>query len=280
MDLLIDNQGVKTKLSELGLFLIDFNDDSISIDRERVTIKNRSGYKPSRNLFRDKIIDVNAKLLASDLYSLEEIKDKLNALLMTQSSFYVTKLLPANKDLYQFETPGQKKGFDLTKIQTKEYKYRYQVFLSNQINYEFIGKTDQGLLYDVSFSLVTDSLPFGQTKPINEVLTGNLINYSGTADCSQLEWPWYLKLTATESVPGQFYFSIGGQRFSYNSDVTIKANDVFLLKGYENTLNGLNINHKTNYQHFVLLTTTNNRLTFTTNFKGKIELINKTELYK
>lgn len=280
MDLLIDNQGVKTKLSELGLFLIDFNDDSISIDRERNTIKNRSGFKPSQNVFREKIIEVGAKLLVSDLYALEERKDSLNALLATKNSYYVTKLLPIKNSLYDFETPGQKTGFDLLKIQTKEYKYRYQVFLSNQISYDFIGKTDEGLLYDVSFSLVTDSLPFGQTKPVNEVLTGNLINYAGTADCSQLEYPFFFRLTATEASIGQFYFSVGNQRFEYKNALDIKVNDTFLLKGFENTLNSSNINSKTNYQHFILQATPTKKLSFSTNFKGKVELMNKVELYK
>lgn len=280
MDLLIEKQDVKTKLSELGLFLIDFNDNSPSIDRERNSIKNRNGFKSSKNYFKEKLISVNAKTLVKDLYVLEELKDKLNALLMTSDSFYVTKLLPIDSKFYGFEVPGQKSSLDLNNIATKEYKYRHQVLLSDRITFNFIGKTDQGLLYDVSFNLVTDSLPFGQTKPVNEVLTGNFINYAGTQDCSQLEWPWHLKLTASEAATGQFYFTIGNQRFEYKSDVAIKVNDVFLLKGFENLLNGRSVNHESNYQHFILMANSTGRLTFSTNFKGKIELINKTELYK
>lgn len=279
MDLLIEQNGIKTRLSDLGLFLIDFDDKSASIEHERKTIKSRNGYKPSKTYFRAKTLSINAKLLIANLYSFEEKKDELNALLATQLPFYITKLLPID-DLYSFELPGEKLGFDFKQIATKEYKYRYEVYLSNEINYSFIGKTDQGLLYDISFNLATDSLPFGQTKSINEVLTGNLINYAGTQDCSQLEWPWYLKLTANEAATGQFYFSIGSQRFEYKSDVAIKNGDIFLLRGYENTLNGLNINHKTNYKNFVLQANPSKRLTFTTNFKGKVELMNKTELYK
>lgn len=279
MDLLIESQAIETKLSDLGLFLIDFDDKSPSIDHDRKTIKNRNGYKPSKSYFRTKTMRVTANLLASSLYSFEEKKDEINALLVTQLPFYVTKLLPT-KELYDFELPGQKTGFSLKGIPTKEYKHRYEVFLNNEIDYNFIGKTNQGLLYSVSFNLATDSLPFGQTKPINEVLTGNLINYAGTQDCSQLEWPWYLKLTASEAATGQFYFSVGNQRFEYKSDTAIKANDVFLLKGFENTLNGINVNHKTNYKHFVLLATPAKKNSYSTNFKGKIELINKVELYK
>lgn len=280
MDLLIENKNVKTKLSDLGLFLIDFNDSSASIERDRQSIKNRNGFKSTKNYYRDKLISVNAKLLASDLYSLEETKDNLNALLMTSDAYYVTKMLPVEKNLYNFETPGQKSSLSLNAMKTKEYKYRYQVLLSDKVTYNFIGKTDQGLLYDVSFNLVTDNLPFGQTKTINEVLTGNLINYAGTQDCSQLEWPWQFKLTASETAGGQFYLSLGSQRFEYKSDVSIKVNDVFLLKGFENTLNGLSVNQKTNYQHFILMTSPTKKLSYSTNFKGKIELINKTELFK
>lgn len=279
MDLLIEQQGVKTRLSDLGLFLIDFDDKSPSIEKDRKTIKNRNGYTPSKSYFRAKVLTVSAKLLVTSSYALEEKKDEINKLLVTQLPFYVTKMLPT-KDLYDFEVPGQKTGFNYKNIDVREYKYRYEVYLSTEISYSFIGKTEQGLLYEISFSLTTDTLPFGQTKPVNEVLTGNLINYSGTADCSQLEWPWQFKLTATEAATGQFNFILGSQRFEYKSDATIKLNDIFLLKGFENTLNGLNINHKTNYQHFVLFSTSTNKLTFSTNFKGKIELINKTELYK
>lgn len=279
MDLLIEQNGIKTRLSDLGLFLIDFDDKSPSIEHERKSIKNRNGYVPSKSYFKAKTMSVNAKLLVPSLYAFEEKQDELNGLLVTQLPFYVTKMLPTN-DLYQFEIPGQKTGFNFKKVDVKEYKYRYEVYLSNEIDYSFIGKTNQGLLYGISFNLATDSLPFGQTKPINEVLTGNLINYSGTADCSQLEWPWQIRLTASEASTGQFYFSIGSQRFEYKNDTAIKVNDVFLLKGFENTLNGLNINHKTNYQHFVLLANATKKLSFLTNFKGKVELINKTELYK
>lgn len=279
MDLLIEQNGIKTRLSDLGLFLIDFDDKSASIEHERKTIKSRNGYKPSKTYFRAKTLSVSAKLLTTDLYSLEEKKDELNALLVTQLPFYVTKLLPID-DLYSFELPGETTEFDFKQVATKEYKYRHEVYLSNEINYSFIGKTDQGLLYDISFNLATDSLPFGQTKPVNEVLTGNLINYAGTQDCSQLEWPWYLKLTANEATVGQFHFSIGSQKFEYKSEDAIKNGDVFLLRGYENTLNGLNINHKTNYKDFILQANPSKRLAFTTNFKGKVELMNKTELYK
>lgn len=279
MDLLIEKQGVKTKLSDFGLFLIDVVDDDFSIERDRQTLKNRNGYLPSKNYVRDKLIRVSAKLNVSSLQELETTKNNLNALLMSPEPIFIRKMLPIKKGFYDFELPGSKSNFDLEEIETKELDYGYFVWLSNAIQYTFLGKKETGLLYNLVIEFTTDMLPYAQTKPINEVLSGGEISYKGNAECSQLEYLFYFKLTADQQKAGNFKLKVGSKEFIYKTPADIKSGDVFLLKGFENLLNGLNINNRTNYQYFVLEPSANDTINYTTDFPGKIELINKVEFY-
>lgn len=273
MDLLIEQKGKKTKLSDLGLFLIDFNDQSPYVEKDRKGIKNRHGCKPSKSYFKSKSMIVSGKFLGRNMFEVEEKKDDINALLVTQLPFYVTKLLPV-ANLYDFELPGQRNGIDIKKVETRAYKYRYEMSLESEIMYTFIGKTDQGLLYDISFELVTDSIPFGQTIPVNETVS-NSIKYLGTADCSQLEYPWWVKLTGSFH---KFYLQIGSRRFEYDSKSTLTGE--LIIKGFETTLNGKNVNQYTNYEHFILPSNNTGTIPIETNFTGTIEVLNKVEFYK
>lgn len=276
MDLLIEQDRVETKLSSFGLFSIDVKDTSPTVTKDRRSVKHRNGYLPSKLIFNEKQINVSAYFYARNQYEFEEKKDDLNRLLMSPEAYFITKMIPT-KTAYGFELPGQTSSKDLLKLDTTAYKYRYQVTASSPIAFEFRGLSGKGLLYQVSIAFETDAYPFGMTKPKNETVTGGFIRYDGTTDCSQLEWPWYLKMTG-HSGSSNFYVTVGKRRFDYKHAL-INATDTFLLKGTETTLNGLNVNDKTNYEHFVLTPEQNKQVPFSTDFKGKIELINKVEFY-
>lgn len=279
MDALITKDGVETKLSSLGILVTDFQDSSPSVIANKREVTNRSGYIFAGAVHKAKKITISGLFLVNSAYDLEEKKDELNGLISNDEPFYITKMLPTS-GLYGFELPGQKTAdFNLLAIPHQAYKYRYKVNSENEISYTFIGKTDAGLLNRFSVDLTTAELPFGETIPKTLSIT-NSIDYKGTAKCSQLEWPWVMKLTSNASQSGDISVKVGDRTFIYHAVTPLANGDILQLKGVETTLNGSNVNDKTNYEHFILTPSASKKIALTTNFKGTIQLLNFVELYK
>lgn len=279
MDCLIEKNGVKTELSSLDVLVTDFEDSSPSLKVSRREINNRSGFIFNGATHSEKKIALSGKFISDSAYEMEEKKDELNALFSNDEPFYVTKMLPVG-DLYEFELPGQTEGFELLGIPSESYKYRYKVIVQEEINYSFIGKSTAGYLIKFNVNLKTAELPFGETIPINEEITESFISYKGTAKCSQLEWPWTVKLTSTAAQSGKFSVTIGDRTFESYSPTPLVVGDFFLLKGIETLKNNTNFNDSTNYEHFILKPSPKNKVPIASSFKGKMELLNKVELYK
>jgi hypothetical protein len=278
MDVLITKNGVDTQLSALGLLVFDFDDSSPTTSITRTSVKGRNGVISAGGVFVEKQITISGMFYASDLFAYEEKKDEINALLSNVEPFYITKMVP-DDDIYKFERPGESTDFSLLDVSHKAYKYRYEVYCDNEITYEFKGKSGAGILSAYSATFTTFETPFGQTVPSDETITG-AIPYKGTAICSQLDWPWYLKLTATESQTGSFSVKINDREWTYESKTNVESGQVFELRGIENTMDSENINGFTNCEHFELIATEDNTNSFSTTFKGTAEIINKIEFYK
>lgn len=280
MDCLIEKENIKIELSSLDILVTDFNDSSPSLRVSQRTINNRSGFVFNNATHASKAIEVSGKFICPSAYELEEKKDEINGLFSNEEPFYITKMLPSGS-LYEFELPGQSEGFELVGVPTERYKYRYKVINDSEIKYDFVGKSSAGLLMEFTVSMTTAELPYGETIPKNEEITSHFIDYKGTARCSQLEWPWVVKLTATAvSQSGKFSLTIGDRTFESYSPTTINKGDMFLLKGFETLKNYSNFNDSTNYEHFVLKPYPKNKVPIDTSFVGKIEILNKTYLYK
>lgn len=281
MDVLIEKGKSSTQLSSLGLLVLDFQDTSPMIELNKRTVTGRNGSVYAGARFTEKTIKVSGRLFASSNYHFEEKKDEINALLSDVDPFYITKMITDSDSLYDFERPGQcVSDLDLLSLVHKPYKYRYKVTINGNITYSFLGKSTAGLLFNFTVSFTTTEMPFGQTIPIDKAIDGDSIEYKGSAKCSQLEYPWYLKLTSNQEQAGSFTVAIGERTFSYTSSTKIKQGDIFLLKGIENTANGVNVNNYTNYEHFELLPSEENQNAFSTTFMGAVQLINFIEFYK
>lgn len=278
MDCLVEKYGVKTELSSIDILVTDFRDSSPALNVSQREVRNRSGFIFSGAVHKQKTIVVAGKFRTDTVYESEEKKDELNGLFSNEEPFYITKMLPTG-DLYEFELPGQSEGFELLGIPCDVYKYRYKVIAESEIDYQFLGNSSAGVLTEFTVTLKTAELPFGETLPRNEEVTTDFIKYQGTAKCSQLEWPWVLKLTATEAQTGKFTVLVGDNKFESYSPTPLKSGDVFLLKGIETLKNYSNFNESTNYEHFELRPSPKNRVPFSTTFVGKVEILNKTELY-
>lgn len=279
MDALITKDGVETKLSSIGLLVTDFQDSSPSVTASKKEITNRSGYVFSGAVHKEKRISVSGTFIVPSAYDLEEKKDQINGLISNDEPFYITKLLPT-AGLYDFELPGQKTSdLNLLSIPHQAYKYRYKIIVENEISYSFVGFSAAGLRMKFSFEGRTAELPFGETIPKTVSVTTS-IDYSGTAKCSQLEWPWSMKLTSNAAQSGDISIKVGDRTFIYHAVTPLASGDILLLKGIETTLNALNVNDKTNYEHFILKPNASKKIALTTNFKGTIQLLNFVELYK
>lgn len=276
IDLLIEKNNELFRLSDLGLDVKDIDDSSPSLDLGYRTVTNRSGRTRSNSRYGVKTIRVIGDFYTDNLFDYEELKDEINGKLVSTEPYYITKMLPIIEGLYEFELPGESTDdFDNIEIEYEEYKYRYYVVMVNHY-LDFRGRSNRGLLIDFELVFETEGLPFGETKPENLTVT-NEINYKGTAKNSQLEHPWYVRLTATQNQQGDFYFTIGNRTFNHTSLTPIETGDVFELYGVETRLNGSNINEYTNYEHFIL---EQGRNEIQTNFVGNIEIINYKEFYK
>lgn len=280
MDALITKEGVEITLSSLGVLVTDFEDSSPTVLANQRTVNNRNGYAFMGATHQSKRMTISGYFYAENAYEIEEIKDELNGLLSNTEPFYLTKMLP-NEELYQFELPGQKVGdLELLSMPHTRYKYRYKVIVEEAIDYEFAGKSDAGFLVSFSFIAKTAELPYGETEPVSFEVTNNEIQYAGTAKCSQLEWPWYLRLTAVHAQSGEITITIGGRTFMFYAVTPLQPGDVLIVKGIETTLNGTNVNDHTNYEHLVLLPSLSKKNKVSTNFTGKMEILNKVDLYK
>lgn len=276
IDLLITKKNEEFKLSDLGLDVRDIDDSSPSLDINHRVVTNRSGRTRTSGRYGVKSIKVVGNFYTDSLFNYEELKDALNEKIVSRESYFITKMLPRVEGLYDFELPGEASDdINTLEMEHEPYKYRYNVILVNYTT-RFISRSQRGLLFDFEINFETDGLPFGETKSRNITVTNN-ITYNGTAKNSQLESPWYVKLTASEEQKGDFYLTINGRKFEHTSKTKIENNDVFELRGVETRLNHSNINEYTNYEHFILNKGTNK---IETDFIGTIEIIGLKDFYK
>lgn len=280
MDLLIEKGSSVLQLSELGVLVTDVVATTSKIESTRDSVNYRNGKVFRGAIHSEKSIVVTGYYYAED-EEVDQIKqDMINGVFGEDTPFYISRMF-SRIPLYSYEKPGERSSFDLNKMyEQTHYKYRWKVLLDSDITYSFQGKSEKGLLYQFSIPFITSDLPYGMTWPKEVQLKDNThIRYSGTAPCSQLEYPFVVILTASQKQKGSFSLSIGSQVFTYKSDEGIEKGDVFELKGFEFLLNGKNINAKTNIQFFTLRPSINKIIPVSTDFQGDIAIKNKVDFY-
>ncbi|MDN2639321.1 phage tail family protein [Enterococcus avium] len=283
MDLYIEKDGLKTRMSSLGVLVQDIQVSNAAVESNRKRINGKNGNLFMGATHTEKKISVVGKYYVSDELQDELMKDRLNGIFADTEPYFITRMYSTGT-IYEFERPGQKLGFDLLKPdKQRKYHYRYKVLLDGEIDYSFQGFSDAGLLYEISFTLVTADVPFGMTEPDTIELSGEggFIEYKGTAPCSQLEWPWAVQVIANSSPGTKFTVTIGDRTLSYEGKKSIVSGDIFLLEGSSFTLNGLNINDQTNFEYFVLEPSERGFISYSTSMNSaSIQLLNKVDFYR
>lgn len=284
MDLYIKKDGQSKTLSSLGLYNITVEDSSPTVESSRRTVRGRNGYIFDGLTYSEKTITVTARLKVNTIADFLLFKDKLNAWVLGDDSFYIELLYDSEPALYDFELPGQKTGELKPPRSNGSFNRLWNVISHGEIEYEFIGNSSAGLKYNLSFSFVTAGLPFAESPPQNLNLTTNNFSYVGTAPLSQLEVPFVVELTANADNT-DFFLEIDGRRFTYRHvETPIRSGQKLLLRGIETVLvdgnRELNVNNRTNFEYFVVRPKFDNRVTWFTNFKGTIKILGFKELYK
>lgn len=280
IDLLITKANEEFTLSDLGLNVTSVNTSSAGLDVQYSRITNNSRKLRNSSSYTTKNIQVAGNFVASNLFDYEELKDELNAKLVDEESYFITKMLPTDDSMFNYELPGERTGdINFLEEEHEPYKYRYDVILVGDVAHSFVGRSGRGLLYTFDLTFETDKLPFGET-PASDIFVTNNIPYAGTAENSQLESGWILQLVASDTQSGDFYVQVGDRRFEHTSLTDIEAGDRFELKGFETELNDSNINNYTNYEHFILKPNNDDQITLDTNFVGTIEVLGLKDLYK
>lgn len=278
MDLLIEKDTISVRLSKLASIRVEsIVDTPPSLALDKRVVRGRSGVVLANSQFESKVITVKGRLRVDSLNDFEMLKEDLKGLLVDSKPFYITKMLPTNESFYGFELPGQTTDdLDFSSKQHDSWHYRWHVTVADDLDFTFRGRTTSYLLYDFEFVFVTAGLPYGETPPTDLTIRQGEIPYKGNANISQLEWPFAIELRAGITQTN-VDLTINGRRFLYEHSVTIKSGDVMLIKGFETTLNGVNVNNRTNYEHFELVHGENS---YQTTFNGLITILNFKEFYK
>lgn len=283
MDLYIEKDDLKTRMSSLGVLVQDVKVSNAVVESNRKRINGKNGNLFMGATHTEKKISVVGKYYVSDELQDELMKDRLNGIFADTEPYFITRMYSTGT-LYDFERPGQKRGFDLFKPdRQRKYHYRYKVLLYGEIDYIFQGFSEAGLLYEISFTLVTADVPFGMTEPETIELSGKggFIEYKGSAPCSQLEWPWVVEVTSNSSPGIALNVTIGNRTLRYEGNKSITPGDVFLLEGSSFTLNGLNINDQTNVEYFILEPSEQGFIPYSTSMiSASIRLLNKVDFYR
>lgn len=280
MDLQIEKNGQVVRLAQLGFYNINIHERSPTVELGQRSIKGRNGRVFDDVTLVRKTIKVSARLAVPSLQAFYQKVDEVTGFLFDDIPFYARKMVPSVDNLYDFERPGQKTGeLAIQNIPHQLWHYRHKVVADGELDWEFIGKSAQGLKYNVSFQFVTAELPFGETVPKTVTLSGGAISYNGTAPFSQLEKPWEVELTSTGGQNG-FYLTIGGRKYTFAQQSPIASGTVFQISGTGTLVNKVNMTNKTNYEYFVLEPQVSKMIPYQTDFRGTIKIKDFMELYR
>lgn len=272
MDLLVTTKsGKQTKLSEFGLQTISFEDEPASISRVSESFAGRNGMLDYGGQHVTKKIKITAVYCATSISSDETVQESVNGLLSQVEPYYITAIYN-NDDVYDFERPGQTTGV-VNWVKGTESHKRFLVYRSSTDAPEFQGKVGNQLISTWSFEFETAELPYGESKP-RDVTVNGTIQYAGTVACSQLEQAFYIVLTAKAASDSGLQLTIGDSKLDITRPVV--AGDVYTLSGMNNLCGSQNINNKTNYVYFTLLTGDNK---VTCSIGADIQVKNLKDLY-
>lgn len=271
MDLLIEKNGKRHKLSQLKVLVTAFEESAPEIVRNSKQIQKRNGTIDFGGWLGTKTIDVEGYYRADDLDEETALRERLFALLNDPDGYYITEmrsqLAPA------FESPGESSGSLYDNLEAYPSHKRFFVY-AKDIKLDLQGNVGGTVLYKMTVSFETLGLPYGESLPQTIRVNNGIIPYRGTVRSKQLESKFGVQFTAAKA-GNNLTITLNGVQFVYTG--AVNAGDVFKLFGYEYTRGGLNIVKSTNKAVFELAPNAVN--TISASIDGTIELVNVRYLY-
>jgi len=274
MDLLITSGVSSFKLSDKGIVTADFDESSPSLRPTTKSFNGRNGRLFFSSDYDVKKISYAGYLTATNQFDYEAKRDWLYQALGSAKPYYITPILSSDKQ-YDYEVPGQTTGNKLGQSNGTISQKRFYVTPADTFAPQFVGSVDGKQLYKLEIHFETVGLPFGETLPKTSTIT-NQIAYAGTVTASQLEVPFYIKLTAQQTA-STISLQIGSRTWTYSG--TVAAGDVFLIGGMYNLKNSLSVNDNTNFEYFVLEPSMNGQIAVNSSITATIEIHDYKELY-
>lgn len=274
MDLLITNGDTSIKLSDKGIITTDFDETSPSLRPSTKSFSGRNGKLFFGSDYDTKKLTFAGYLTATSQFDYETTRNWLYQTVGSAEPFYITPILSGDPQ-YDYELPGQSTGNKLGQSNGVESTKRFYVTSSDTLAPQFVGSVDSKQIYKLELKFETAGLPFGETKPKTTAVTTQ-IAYAGTVAASQLEVPFYIKLTAQQTASA-ISLQIGSRTWTYSG--TVATGDVFLIGGMYNLKNSLSVNDNTNFEYFVLEPSASSQIAVNSSITATIEIHDYKELY-
>lgn len=271
----------------LGILITDVDDALQDVQTIQEEIPQRNGTSFRDSVIKKKTIKATGLFYAKSEFDFEEKKDLFNERLFFKTPTQIRKMVSVNKDMYKYENPGTGKSLRTIDLNQRGWKYFYNAVSSRAIEYEFLGKSNQGLLFKISIEYETAGVPYGIVD--NGILTienvkkntDYFIDYYGTASCSQLEVPWTVVVRPSnrQLVKGDS-LEIGERKFTATNTIKTDSNGDISLGGTSFTSGGYSFAGECNCEYFVLEPTPEKKIVLRTNFECRhISVINLIECY-
>lgn len=274
MDLLITNKDGSIKLSDKGIITTDFDESSPSLRPLTKSFNGRNGKLFFDSDYDTKKLSYSGYLTTTSQFDYEATRNWLYKTIGRSEPFYITPILSGDSQ-YDYEFPGQSTGNRLGQTNGVESNKRFFVTVSDTLAPQFVGSVNGKQIHKIELTFETVDLPFGETKPKTMAIT-NKIAYAGTVAASQLEVPFYIKLTSQQTASA-ISLKIGSRTWTYSG--TVAAGDMFLIGGMYNLKNNLSVNDNTNFEYFVLEPSASGQIAVSSSISATIEIHDYKELY-
>lgn len=274
MDLLITNGASSVKLSDKGIIATDFDESTPSLRLNTKSFSGRNGKINFGGNYDAKKLTYTGYLTAINQFDYESKRNWLYQILAGSDPYYITPLFSSDSQ-FNYEIPGQFTGNKSGQSNGLESNKRFLVTLEDTFAPQFVGSVDGKQLYKIELKFETAVLPFGESKSKTATITNQIV-YTGTVAASQLEVPFYVKLTANQTA-SVITLKIGAKTWTYSG--TVAVGDVFKIGGMYNLKNSLSVNDNTNFEYFVLEPSISGQIVVNSSITATIEIHDYKELY-
>lgn len=279
MDLKIND----TKLSELGLFVMDWDTTTSNIEHSYSNVEFRNTRMWQGSTYTTRTVDVTARFTTLNVKEYDEKQRAINAIVALDRGMTLRKVYTD----FEFTNSNYHNPDDversivpyspqhLAKITSSgaDDEYFYRVVLNSTPSYQQLPMENDLFLYEVTFSFESHDVPF-ELKPLNTTnkSLGSAITYNGTYPLKMTDLPVRLIVTPSSTVSNPTV-TVGNRTWELIG--TVQSNQEIEISATQCSVNGIDRTHQTNFADFEF--TRGDAVT--ANFPGTFRILGGYELY-